>query len=551
MNSLLLKSIIKNNKKSTIDLFICSKKLSTAQNTNTRKHLRKNELIALYEKYKRMCETFVPLQQQNPRGVFVNNEIDLKKVKIYGFDYDYTLAYYNVSLYKLIFNLARDTLIEKYKYPAEFGTVEYSTKFPIRGLHLEKRKGWLMKIDSYHNIQKGTVYHGMEQVPNEEVEKFYTGMRLNIDDIGHTQSSSTLHHYVDLFCLPEISLLASLIQFFVDRDIKFDPEYLFADIRGAVETLHRNKILHNEMGRSIEEFLLPNSPFDAKDNNTNSSSSIYIKKFLQRLNKYDKNIFLITNSPYWFVDAGMTSLCGPDWPNLFDLVICNARKPEFFTSQNKTFRKFNVATNSKSWEHVSSFNKNEIYYEGNLYDMLQFTGWTRDQVLYFGDHIYGDLAEPFLKHGWRTGAIINEIEHEVSIMNKLENQRKNIWLCTIEQLIEKSMILIENDIFPSEPDDPLIENSFLKDMSIEEIRMHLLKEREELKDFSKNSFNRHFGSIFRSYNNPSFFNRRLSRFADIYTSNVTNLLDYPIDSHFIPRRVNLAHEMSNKFDIEV
>jgi len=33
-------------------------------------------------------------------------------------------------------------------------------------------------------------------------------------------------------------------------------------------------------------------------------------------------------------------------------------------------------------------------------------------VLYFGDHIYGDLAEPFLKHGWRTGAIINEIEFE-------------------------------------------------------------------------------------------------------------------------------------------
>ncbi len=183
--------------------------------------------------------------------------------------------------------------------------------------------------------------------------------------------------------------------------------------------------------------------------------------------------------------------------------------------------------------------------------MLQYTGWIHNQVLYFGDHIYGDLAEPFLKHGWRTGAIINELEHEVTTMNQLQHQQNNCWLVTLEQLIERSMHLEEDqEEMIIEDRDELIKNSHMNRMSSCEIKIELLRQRDELKMMSKASFNKQFGSVFRSYNNPSFFNRRLSRFADIYTSNVTNLLDYPIDCRFIPRRTDLAHEMQNKIAIE-
>lgn len=51
----------------------------------------------------------------NPRGVFACNELDLSEVKVYGFDYDYTLAHYKPSLEHLLYNLGRDTLLEKYK----------------------------------------------------------------------------------------------------------------------------------------------------------------------------------------------------------------------------------------------------------------------------------------------------------------------------------------------------------------------------------------------------------------------------------------------------
>lgn len=166
--------------------------------------------------------------------------------------------------------------------------------------------------------------------------------------------------------------------------------------------------------------------------------------------------------------------------------------------------------------------------------------------IFFKDHIYGDLAEPFLKHGWRTGAILNEIAHETAIVNKVEYQRNSMWLVALEKLIQTSMMVDTNDQTVSD-----VESIYNK-MNVEEIRVQWFRERDVLRLHSKKSFNPYFGSVFRTHNNPSFFSRRLSRFADIYMSNVTNLLNYPIDGYFIPRRSELPHEQSsNKLEIHV
>lgn len=47
--------------------------------------------------------------------------------------------------------------------------------------------------------------------------------------------------------------------------------------------------------------------------------------------------------------------------------------------------------------------------QGTVKQLQDLTGWSGHQVLYFGDHPYSDLADVTLEHGWRTGAIINEI----------------------------------------------------------------------------------------------------------------------------------------------
>lgn len=51
----------------------------------------------------------------NPQGVFACNELDLSEVKVYGFDYDYTLAHYKPTLEHLLYNLGRNMLLDKYK----------------------------------------------------------------------------------------------------------------------------------------------------------------------------------------------------------------------------------------------------------------------------------------------------------------------------------------------------------------------------------------------------------------------------------------------------
>lgn len=60
-------------------------------------------------------------------------------------------------------------------------------------------------------------------------------------------------------------------------------------------------------------------------------------------------------------------------------------------------------------------------------------------------------------------------------------------------------------------------------------------------------FNNQFGSVFRTYHNPTYFSRRLFRFADIYTSNIANLLNYSVNHTFYPRRGVMPHEYISYF----
>lgn len=51
--------------------------------------------------------------------------------------------------------------------------LEYRPDFAIRGLHYDIEKGLLMKLDSFLQIQLGTVYRGLTPVPDEQVLELY------------------------------------------------------------------------------------------------------------------------------------------------------------------------------------------------------------------------------------------------------------------------------------------------------------------------------------------------------------------------------------------
>ena len=82
------------------------------------------------------------------------------------------------------------------------------------------------------------------------------------------------------------------------------------------------------------------------------------------------------------------------------------------------------------------------------------TGWSPTKVLYFGDHSYADLADLSMYHGWRTCAIIEELEEEIDKANHPEMKIKvkhsigsNFWpddTASISSKFTHQMALLEN-----------------------------------------------------------------------------------------------------------
>lgn len=58
-------------------------------------------------------------------------------------------------------------------------------------------------------------------------------------------------------------------------------------------------------------------------------------------------------------------------------------------------------------------------------------------VIYFGDQIFSDLADITLNYGWRTGAIIAELEKEIETLNSSEFREAVSALQALQQLVDE------------------------------------------------------------------------------------------------------------------
>ncbi|XP_035214003.1 5'-nucleotidase domain-containing protein 3-like [Stegodyphus dumicola] len=220
----------------------------------------KDNLLEKYYIAKQAYEAELPPPDVNPFGVFANNELDLSDISVYGFDYDYTLAVYKESLHYLIYDLGRDWLINKFKYPSEIRQLDYQPGFAIRGLHYDMQKGVLMKIDSFHQIQFESVYRGMTPLSKEEVISIYGGSYIPQEMIrGSSTEFTRMKQLNDLFSVPEICLLSNVTEYFESKNIAYHPEILSYDIQNAVQSIHpvMHKMLdENTIGMSIFILLL-------------------------------------------------------------------------------------------------------------------------------------------------------------------------------------------------------------------------------------------------------------------------------------------------------
>ena len=98
-----------------------------------------NRNSAVNEAWSDIIGEETPASPERCSQVYANSYVDLSKVKVLGFDYDYTIVQYNKNLLSLIYSMAmtRLTTDPGLSYPSGLASAEASTfdsAFPIRGL---------------------------------------------------------------------------------------------------------------------------------------------------------------------------------------------------------------------------------------------------------------------------------------------------------------------------------------------------------------------------------------------------------------------------------
>ncbi|CAL5441257.1 unnamed protein product [Camellia sinensis] len=315
----------------------------------------------------------------DPNGIYVNKNLRLENIQVYGFDYDYTLAHYSANLQSLIYELAKE------QYPDSCLEFKYDPTFPIRGLYYDKLKGCLLKLDFFGSIEPDGCYFGRRKFTKKEIEQIY-GPR----HIGRDQARG-LVSLMDFFCFSETAcLIADIVQHFVDAKLEFDAPYVYQDVNRAIQHVHGSGLAHRGILSDPQRYLV-------KDDAKGKWEETFLVDQLSVLFCGWRDAFYVRGDSLGERDS---------WRELFDVVIAKANKPEFYTSEN-LFRCYDEEKDTLAFSKVDSFLPDRVYYHGFLKFFLQITKRNGPD----------DLRGPS-KAGWRTAAIIHELENEIQIQNE-------------------------------------------------------------------------------------------------------------------------------------
>jgi len=171
---------------------------------------------------------------------------------------------------------------------------------------------------------------------------------------------------------------------------------------------------------------------------------------------------------------------------------------------------------------TEAFQPDRVYQGGSIATFDKFLGVRGNEVLYIGDHIYADIIKSKKKNAWRTMLIIPELERELTVWK----EHKPLYDHLINLQFLKDEAFRELDSECIQPPD------------ISSLRRHIKQTVSSL-DSKYNSF---FGSLFRSGSKKSQFAAQVERYADLYTYDYLNLLNYPLFYSFTATYATLPHE---------
>ena len=467
--------------------------------------------------------------------IFVNRNLRMTSIRAIGFDLDHTLAHYRgPAVEELAYALTSRRLVERFGYPEELLEIPYDRKFVIRGLVIDKRRGNILKMD-YHNYV-ARAFHGRRRLKAKARKSAYR--------TGRVRMSSDAYVSVDtLFHLPEVYLYVVLVDL-RDRGRngrkKRSYTRIYDDVREAIDSVHGDGSLKREILGNLDRFIR----IDPRLGPT-----------LEEFRQGGKKLFLLTNSEFYYTQALMTYLLEdpqrPDrnWTELFDLILTDAGKPAFFTDLERAWggpREEDAAAPGK------------VFHAGSARRLEKELGFRGDEILYFGDHTYGDILRSKKTLGWRTAMVMEELQQEMETTRSVTPQldELNHW-ASLRGVLEADTSTLELELRRHERKLEEAGGSgeahTKLQRKVEKVRERLGERQAELDQVQRTTrelaiaverrYNPHWGPLFRVGGETSRFGHQVKDFACLYMTRVSNFLTYNSSHYFRSAAERMPHEL--------
>ena len=495
--------------------------------------------------------------------VFCSRDLKLENIKVIGYDMDYTIVHYKWREWEALAYACAKACLEYLGFPVsdlEFDDPDLA----CRGLVIDTERGNFLKIDRHGFVRRAM--HGKRRLGADELEELYGRKLVDLRDRRFSFLNT-------LFSVSEGVLYSQLVSkldsgaLVRDASPPFDASKVsnYADLYRAVSSAlaraHGGKASPSEIKEAV--FADP-ARYTQREPEK-------LRRMLADQRRSGKKLALITNSDWWYTDTMMRFVCGDDlepsgadWRDLFDVVVCSARKPAFFTTEKLPFYELaldevgsreRVAGSAPLLREAKQMRCGRVYCGGSARLVEKLFNSKEDELLYVGDHLFTDANAVKASMRWRTALVVQELDLEIRAaatetrrtaqIDALLGERDNL-----ESELNVKRLALERWDQDRQPSPGLADEAHA-----EEYRRDVVSLRAAVKQVDDRlepllarvgeAFNRHWGYLTRAgHDDKSHIARQIEKYADVYCAKVTNLDAYTPFHHFRAAPVDLAHTMA-------
>jgi FMN phosphatase YigB (HAD superfamily) len=309
-----------------------------------------------------------------------------------------------------------------------------------------------------------------------------------------------------------------------------DYTQVYDDVREMIDEAHRDGSLKSVITANLDRYIRLDHE---------------MRTVLEEFRRGGKKLFLLTNSDWTYADTLLRHLlergrgAPSHWTEIFDLVVVEARKPSFFATNAAAEPVAEAASLPTAMRVVRG--ANGAYLERAL-------GAGGEEILYFGDHTYGDILLSKKALGWRTAMLVPELDREIRVtqdhakefdrLSRLSAERHHLEIDKAalgRELRRLQLLSGESDgVDPARRQELAARIQSIPEeiARIEKRCLEVDPEIDDLRAKIDRAYNPFWGSIFREGNESSRFGHQLKDFACLYTSRVSNFLHYPMAYYF-------------------